>query len=431
MRASFKTVDITGSIGLRLSGYTERDHGNEGIHDPVEANIAVIESGEEYMVIVAIDAVGIDLPGCKDIRQKVSEQTPIKPQNILFSATHTHASYQAIRYGAEGFIIDMLHEPRMGETDAAYYELYKAKLVGAIVWAYESLEPVKAGYGRTTLEGLGSNRNDPQGYDDHSVNVLKFERTDGTLAGTLVNFGCHPTVLPWQNYLVSADYPGYTRRLVEEVFPGSTLVFLQGASGGASTRFTRQKNGYAEAERFGYMLGGETIKSVCQIACQDVEWPIQAALTDLVLKVRDFPSDEELLQGIEDVTNEKKRLEDTHADPKLIRKQYVTLQGATRNYRMKQFIDVPEWTTEVQIIRLGDFNFVTIPGEPFAEIGRDIKAHYGDNTFVCGYANDYVGYLVSNEGLHTEGYELFMTPFNEETHDRIVAAAIEAGHHLA
>ena len=431
MRASFKTIDITGSIGMRMSGFAEREHGNVGVHDPVLVKIAVIESAGSYLAMAACDCIGVDLNGVSEIRRIVSERTPIRPENILIAATHTHASYQAVTYGATGFRTRMLYEPKMGEQDRAYYETFKAKIIGGIIWAYETLEEVRVGYAHSTLEGLGTNRNDPHGYDDNTVNVLRVERPDGALLGALVNYGCHPTVLPWQNYLISADYPGYTRDLVQQTFPGSTCMFLQGTSGGASTRFTRRGNTFEEAQRFGYLLGAEALKLLCHIETHAEELPISAKLENLVLKVKSFPSDEFLLNQIDSVKSRLKFLEETNADERETRKQYVTLLGAERTYQMKQFIRDEQAETQMQLVKLGELNFITIPGEPFAEIGRDIKAVMGEKTFVLGYTNDYIGYLVSNEGLLTEGYEKFMTPFDATTHERIVDTAVRLYRDLA
>lgn len=423
MRASFKTIDIAGTVGMLMSGFNERDHGNEGIHDPVQVNAMVIESAGEAFALASCDCIGVQLGSVKEIRQVVSDATGIQPENILISATHTHSSYQATRYGATDFMADTTEKR---EIDRVYYELFKAKVAGAIIWAYETLEEAHIGYDRSFLEGLGTNRNDPNGYHDQSVNILKAERPDGSLIGVLVNYSCHPTVLGWQNYLISSDYPGYARKLVQQAFPGSTCIFLQGSSGGASTRFTRRgSGGFAEAERLGYLLGAETIKNVCNSFAESADKPIQAQTGDLVLQVKDFGTDEFLLKQIEDETNHLRQLEADQADPKLIRKQYVTLQGAERTYQMKKNIQADHATSEMQVIRFGDINFVAIPGEPFAEIARDIKAQLGEKTFIAGYANDTLGYLVSKEGLLTDGYEKFMTAFDASTHDRIVETAVK------
>ncbi len=48
----------------------------------------------------------------------------------------------------------------------------------------------------------------------------------------LVNYACHPVVLGPRNRKISADYPGVTRKIVEESFGEDCMcIFIQGAGG--------------------------------------------------------------------------------------------------------------------------------------------------------------------------------------------------------
>jgi hypothetical protein len=53
--------------------------------------------------------------------------------------------------------------------------------------------------------------------------------TSGQALGTIVNYACHPTTLAWQNTLISPDYVGAMREVVEQ-HTQSPCLFLQGAS---------------------------------------------------------------------------------------------------------------------------------------------------------------------------------------------------------
>jgi len=68
-----------------------------------------------------------------------------------------------------------------------------------------------------------------------------------------VNYACHPTTLAWENSLISPDYPGAMRELVEEA-TAAPCIFLQGASGDLGPR-----EGFvgdpAVADRNGRQLG--------------------------------------------------------------------------------------------------------------------------------------------------------------------------------
>ena len=53
---------------------------------------------------------------------------------------------------------------------------------------------------------------------------------DGGVRATLFNYACHPTTLAWRNRLLSPDYIGAAREVLENAF-GAPALFLQGASG--------------------------------------------------------------------------------------------------------------------------------------------------------------------------------------------------------
>jgi len=68
--------------------------------------------------------------------------------------------------------------------------------------------------------------------------VLVARVTDpaGRLRATLVNYACHPTTLAWDNSLISPDYVGAMREVVEAATTGP-CVFAQGASGDVGPRY--------------------------------------------------------------------------------------------------------------------------------------------------------------------------------------------------
>src|SRR5439155_12619466 len=75
---------------------------------------------------------------------------------------------------------------------------------------------------------------------------------------TLVNYACHPTTLAWDNRLLSPDFVGAMREVVEPYFSGAPCLFLQGASGDLAPR--EQYLGDPEvADAHGRQLGYATL----------------------------------------------------------------------------------------------------------------------------------------------------------------------------
>ena len=77
--------------------------------------------------------------------------------------------------------------------------------------------------------------------------------TRATCAATLFNYACHPTTLAWQNRLLSPDYIGAAREVLEDAF-GAPALFLQGASGELAPR-DDYVGETAVADRNGRQLG--------------------------------------------------------------------------------------------------------------------------------------------------------------------------------
>ncbi|MGY8880354.1 MAG: hypothetical protein ACKVKV_06760, partial [Dehalococcoidia bacterium] len=65
---------------------------------------------------------------------------------------------------------------------------------------------------------------------DQEIGIVAINDTAGEPIATLLNFACHPTILGPANKLLSPDYPGYARKVVEQ-YGGGLCLFLQGAAG--------------------------------------------------------------------------------------------------------------------------------------------------------------------------------------------------------
>ena len=88
---------------------------------------------------------------------------------------------------------------------------------------------------------------------------------EGKMVAALINFGCHPTTLTGNNWLYSADYPGYIAESIQKVKgQGFGSMFLNGACGNVTQ--VDHKAGfidtYQECQRIGYMLGVAALESI-------------------------------------------------------------------------------------------------------------------------------------------------------------------------
>ena len=87
----------------------------------------------------------------------------------------------------------------------------------------------------------------------HAARRTGHRRRGAIVRATLFNYACHPTTLAWENRLLSPDYIGAAREVLESAF-GAPALFLQGASGELAPRDDYVGDA-AVADRNGRQLG--------------------------------------------------------------------------------------------------------------------------------------------------------------------------------
>ena len=241
----------------------------------------------------------------------------------------------------------------------------------------------------------------------------------------MVHYACHPVTVQVQP-LVSADFPGVVARFVESAGIGCRhCLFLQGACGDVNP--VRVTTDFRDVERYGLMLAGETIKQI-QIALAAEAGPdthaVGAASRTVALPSRDLPPLHEVAdahaEGVSRVASAPNG-QDRAREERALLGLTERLERVRRGAR-----DVP---AEVQVIRIGDFAFVGIPGEPFVEMGLGIKRDARAPRAIClGYANGWVGYLAPPSAWEQGGYEVNLGTWSivgPAAHGLLLDAALE------
>lgn len=409
--AGFQSVDITPPVGAELAGYEERDQGSQGIGSRLCARVAVFSNGATKICLVTSDLAGIDWQMTKYVRGKVSRLTDIPEEHIMLTASHTHSGPSACRLS--GWAALRRRRPPT-EAEKAYFLNLCEEITGAILDADKRLVPARIGVETGRLPGLGSNRRKLGGKFDDTVTVLKITAENNAVMGLIVNYTCHPTVLDASNYLITGDYPGFMQESLERFFQGVTPMFVQGAAGDVSTRHTRRSSTMDEARRMGEMIAGESIVLAC-LARDSDDHRLAAQIREVTLPVRKFPPDEVLEERLRRAEENLQRLRRTGAARNVVRTAEVILQGAERALRLKELLGDQDIVTEIQALRIGPLIAVGVPGELFNELGREIRDSTDEATVViAGYANDYVGYILTPDAYGEEGYEAGVTMTDAE-----------------
>lgn len=438
LRAGVAKVCISPPIGTWQGGYAERSRPSEGIHDNLYARALVLEGQDiqgnaSRVAIVSLDLVHLLHEQSEAIRRRAEDTTGIPAGNITLCASHTHGG--PVMYDRIGTAL---------QADDEYIRVLEKTVAGAIAAAARDLGPAQLSFGRGTCDfnvnrrrrgptGRVSAGPNPDGPVDREVLVLSVDRLDTPQEAPLAvvfRYTCHAASMMAENYLITADYPGAAAAFVERAYGGETLaLFLQGCAGDIRPYLVNARGGFRgsnwrELAALGSELGGTTLavaeRSRAQTTLEnlpDARPPLDELASDAsdptgtplgaaratVLLPFDTPPTEEELQTLLEAGCWPEGAPLSKPDEHWAKR---TLEGV-RAGTLKQGN-----TAEVQVIRLGQYWLVALPGEVFVEIGwrvRDAVASAAgisaQNILVTAYANGHVGYVPTADAIRLGGYE--------------------------
>ena len=227
----------------------------------------------------------------------------------------------------------------------------------------------------------------------------------------------HPTVLHEDSTLVSADFPHYTRRhLQERLGEGPPVVYHTAPCGNQSPRHFVRDQTFEEAERLGRTLGAAALAAVEGLVEDDFtpNVTLSGKLREVDLPRRALPSlaeAEELLAG---ARARYERLQTERAERAVVRAAECAVFGAEAAValaRAHQRGDVDRTLAayrpiHVQTLRIGHASLAGLPGELFVEYALDIKRRAAAKTFpVSLVGGELQGYVVTPEAAGDDGYE--------------------------
>ncbi|MBD5785472.1 hypothetical protein IF650_04695 [Cellulosimicrobium terreum] len=249
---------------------------------------------------------------------------------------------------------------------------------------------------------------------------------------TIVNYACHPTTLAWQNRLVSPDYVGAMRDLVERG-TGAPVAFLQGASGELAPR--QQYTGDLDvADRHGLSLGHVVLGALATLPPAGTELELAAVVESgaplaaweprptaaraeartldavsaaVELDLRDLPTWDELEAEWKDI--DPRSRDERLRRARNLRDGYVT--GPT--------VQHPTWAW-----RVGEALLVAHPGEAYSRFQRTVRARTARPVVVANLTNGpgFV-YLPTREAYDVGAYQAWQSPLAAGSLERLEAHA--------
>ncbi len=263
LRIGLSRTDITPPLGFEMGGYSARKGVSTGVHDPLTATVIYLENGTESLALVALD-----LRSFPSERVVTLAKDKIGVGHVLLAASHTHSG--PITW----------EKPNWPTPEKPWFRDAEDKILAAIAQAKSQTfaghlaagrGSVYAGHNRRLINPDGSVtmfwRNEerrPTSPLDPTVRVLRIEDAEGRTRAVGVNYACHGVNLGPDNLEISADWPGYLRRKVEQELGDDVLCFfLQGAAGDINPYLDKQpvrENGFAAARETGDTVAAEVLR---------------------------------------------------------------------------------------------------------------------------------------------------------------------------
>lgn len=437
--------DITPPAGIYARSWGAASHDvMQGVHRPLTLTCVTFQSAADAPPLVLLSA---DLGWWKSredewfVRGGVLEALSLDESRLMFYLSHTHAGPSLCR--------DDKAKPG-GEHIAPYLEQLRDAAIRAVQQALASATPATLAW-RCGKCDLATNRDlrDPQrdrcivGFNpaqaaDDTLLVGRVTNHEGRTAVTLVNYACHPTTLAWDNRLISPDYIGAMREIVESDTHAPCL-FLQGASGELAP--AEQYSGDVTlADAHGRRLGHAVLATLAGMlppatrlafagavesgaalavwkreADDDVSSHIIVEKADVELDLKPMPTTAE-------IEAEWQRTEDRVLKERLWRKR-----GVRRSVGEGSTCSMGVWCW-----RIGDALLFGHPFEAYSALQTRLRASFPSFAVAAmNIVNGYASYLPPRDSYGVERYSVTVTPFAAGSLERLIEHAQRLGARLS
>lgn len=408
MKAGFSKIDITPPLGSVLNGYYKERYADHVI-EPLYATTLALSDGDNTILAISLDISEILQVDTDDIRTRVSKATNVPFEAVFIACIHTHTA-------------PVISEIRsFFKRDESYYEFFCKKICESAKYAIQDLKNASASYSRSEAKGISFVRRfrtkdgiavtnpspkimdrivGPIGTPDESVTLVKLTRT-GDSEILIVSFATHPDVIGGTG--ICPDWPGFMRNAVEGALTdaadgnGVRVIFFNGAQGDVNHHDKMNgivRKGVEHSRHMGRVLAGAVL------SCYTYTTPIgsdKVFFKQKMVQVEVAKGTDEQVQIAGEIQDKYLKNEDISSYPFniVMARKYLRLEYCK-----------PTLDLNVVCVGFGDVAFVGLPGEPFTQIGRDIKNSSPFTvTLPCCNANGSEGYFPTDDALLESGYE--------------------------
>ena len=456
LRAGASCTNITPPLGAALAGNYTEDRSTEN-HDELWVKSLVLDNGGTRVALCVVDTCVLPASVNQKAKQLIESEAEVPAGNVLFCCTHTHSAPATMH----------LFQAQPSE---AYLEFLTRRIADSVRMSVARLQPARLGFGFgqesriafnrryemkpgsvppnpfggidrvRTNPGIGNpNVIRPVGPIDPTVGVLSVQTEAGKPLGLVGNYSLHYVggVRPGH---VSADYFAHwaakmTRRMGVSVGPGESsfvAMLTNGAQGDINNinvlgGKAEREPPYVKMAQVAGVLADESARVLASIRYSDTV-ELGASQEWLTLNVR--------LPTADEVQTARKLLGNAPLLNVPRDKQFreMPLVYARETVIMAETFPKQE-QAPVQALRIGDVGLCAFAGEPFVELGLEVrkKSPFRQN-FLLGLSNHHIGYLPTAAAFEQGGYETWRAKtsyLEKEAGAKMVAAMLRRLESLA
>lgn len=430
-----------------------------GLHDAPQVEVLAVEADGQRALLMRIDAPLITENALFELEEAVAPDGSMRGR-ILVTASHSHAAWAA---WSPSFVL----VPGMDVFRRDLHDAIVSKMANAASEALASLEPARIGFGvdmdfdptgRVSRDRRGENDAvaSPDGSSmgdgkDPMVWALRVDRANGSPLAAIVSIPIHGTVGEEPNPLVSTDAPGAIGRSMSQAL-GYPVMHFQGAAGDVSPAGAQGREqcpdaarcfdmpklesiGARAAELAGPLVSGIDTSASAAFEIATRTFPVGRTLTverpdGTVLSYEAYDPDRtadgmvfddqgDLIPDIDEFNNSHgaalcgpgagAEAYSGCADIEAVFPVFAMLYGLPADLQTPFCDTVRATSTGIRFVtESDDYLMLSVPGEPTAPYTgylRALSPAGPERTLVVGYAQDYMGYVLTAEDWLAGGYE--------------------------
>lgn len=383
IKLGYAETDITPNIPLQLVGFNRADNASRGVLKPLLAQVSIWES-EKRHCLITIDSIGFKKELADILRIKVGNMLKVSRDKVMLCFSHCHSAPDV-------------------DNSEEYFEMVCRNVLMAVHSAAADMHPVSVGWDNVEVD-IGVNRREDNISLDKRAGILKvcgLEKEERKLL--LIRVTAHCNVLKWDNYLISPDYFGSIRELLQEKY-GCPIMVIQGSAGNIAPKYFNSAENPIDARGPQYIRSNTALEDMAVVVCEKLSQRIDLIEVADTWTIDMYSREIRLYADVPTLVAAEKIAEEA--------KNHCGIDGTAWLGEIERLRNAgvyrQEETIEVHYFAIGKWCICGVPYELMVEFALESMKKL-DNPFfyVNGYINGCQSYFPTEEEYDQGGYEVY------------------------